>query len=165
MTLQSRTKKTLALIVVAVLVVLVAFVAVLTVLIRNAGERLPQVAAYAHGKSITVPPLQYCNLYLEDCVNGELAKLDVPVDYPLQLSLPAEIADAPWRLVMVFEGPDGALVTEERYYAPGEVDAVTVRSAQHPPLQLNGIEIQLPSAVIDEEGLPQAHAIWAIKTA
>ena len=164
MTLQSRTKKTLALIVVVLIIVLVAFVAVLTVLIRDAGEHRPEVTAYAHGKSITVPPLRYCNLYLEDCVDGELAELDVPADYPLQLSLPPEIANAPWRLITVFEGPTGELVTEERYYAPGEAAAVTVRSTQHPSLQLNGVEIQLPSAVIDEEGLPQAHATWAIKT-
>lgn len=165
MTLQPRTKKTLALIVVVLIVAAVAFAAVLTVLIRDAEKRPPEVAAYAHGKSITVPPLQYCDLYLENCVNGELAELDVPLGYPLQLSLPPEITNAPWHLVMIFEGPDGEIVPEERDYAPGEASAVTVRSAQQPPLQLDGIEIQLPSAVVDETGLPYAHAVWSIKTA
>ena len=33
-----------------------------------------------------------------------------------------------------------------------------------PDLQLLGVEIQLPSAVVDEAGEPIAHAVWAIKT-
>ncbi len=51
---------------------------------------------------MTADPTQYCNLYLEDCAEIAITTLAVPAGYPLQLSLPTEISDAPWRLIAVY---------------------------------------------------------------
>jgi Protein of unknown function (DUF2771) len=147
------------------LIVVVAAAVVVVLAIRDSDERLPQITAYSYGETITVAPAEYCGFDLTDCTQGNLAVLDVPAGQPLQLSLPKEIADAPWRLVMVYQGPEGKLEPQERYYRSGEADAVTVVSDRSPAWQLNGVEIQLPSAVVDENGLPHARAVWAIKTA
>jgi hypothetical protein len=147
------------------LIVVIAAAAIVVNAIVDSDERLPEITAYAYGETITVGPAEYCSLDLQECQHGELANLDVPAGQPLQLSLPKEIADAPWRLVMVYQGPDGDLAPQERYFTSGEADAVTVTSDRSPAWQLNGVEIQLPSAVVDENGLPHARAVWAIKTA
>jgi hypothetical protein len=161
--MQARTKKTLALITVGLVVAAVAFVGVLYALIRDSDPRLPEITAFAHGHAEQVAPLAFCNLYLENCETGRLAELNVPPGSALQLSLPQEIVDAPWRMVVVYQDPSGQVVVQERAHRAGETRAVTVQSTEE--LQLAGVEIQLPSAVIDEQGLTQARAAWSIKTA
>ncbi|WP_020476840.1 MULTISPECIES: DUF2771 domain-containing protein [unclassified Rhodococcus (in: high G+C Gram-positive bacteria)] len=161
--MQARTKKILALIAVGLMVVLVAFVGVLYALVRNSSPRLPEITAFAHNRAEQIPPLAYCNLYLEDCTTGDLAELDVPPGSSLQLSLPQEIVDAPWRMLVVYQDASGQVVVQEQAHRAGETRAVTVPSSDD--LQLAGVEIQLPSAVIDEQGLTKARAAWSIKTA
>lgn len=164
MNLQARTKKAIALIAVALLVVAAGIAAVVWKLVDSAEPRLPEITAYAHGTSVTVAPEQYCNVYLEDCVTGEMSMLDVPAGYPLQLSLPSEIADAPWRLLAVYDDlRTGQRFIEGVMVAPGERRAMTVPA--DPSVQLLGIEIQLPSALVDEYGEPIAHAVWSLRTA
>lgn len=162
MNLQPRAKKILALSAVGLVVILVAFVGILYTLIRESAPRPPSITAFAHRTSLQVEPLEYCNLYLEDCTSGTIAELDVPVGYPLQLSLPQEIVDAPWRIVIVYQDQSGNLVVQEQAHRAGETRAITIPSTDE--LQLAGVEIQLPSAVIDEQGLTEAHAVWSIKT-
>ena len=163
MRLQPKTVKILALLATGLLVVVVAFAAVMTVLIRDAGERHPQINAFAAGRSVTVSPIRFCTIKLQDCTEeGTPATLSVPPGGQLELSLPSEISGAPWRLLTVFQDPNGLIEDHERYYAPDETKSVTIASDGK---QLNGIEIQLPSAVVDENGVPRAHAIWSIKTA
>ncbi|TSD96620.1 DUF2771 domain-containing protein [Skermania sp. ID1734] len=149
----------------ALFVVAVAFIVVMVVIIRGAKPPLPQITAYAHGKAITVSPYQYCTFNLADCKQGSIAQLDVPAGYPLQLSLPSEISKAPWRIIMSYVRPDGAMIIKERYYASNEASAVTVESDTNPAWQLAGVEIQIPSAVVDESGIPRVRGIWSIKTA
>lgn len=164
MNLKPKTVKILAALGVLALVAVVGLGAVLYLTLRDRGQHQPTVSAFAHGETVDVKPLEYCSVTLEDCTQGAIARLDVPGTEPLQLSLPHDISSAPWRLVMVFAGPDGTLVPKERYFAADETRAVTVQSDADPKLRLNGVEIQLPSAVVDQNGLPQAHAIWSIKT-
>lgn len=161
----TRTRQTLmALTALAVLIVVVAAVVLVSALDR-AQPRPPEITAYAHGKAITVPPARYCTVRLLDCTEGDIAELDVPAGMPLQLSLPADIADAPWRLLSVFSTPNGQLVVVQRTYEEGSALALSVVSDREPPWQLNGVELQLPGMVVDESGIPIAHAVWAIKTA
>ncbi|MEV0947788.1 DUF2771 domain-containing protein [Rhodococcus sp. NPDC049939] len=161
--MQARTKRILALSTVGLLVVLVAVAGVVYALVRNLPPRLPEITAFAHDRTERVVPLGYCNLYLEDCAGGGITELDVPPGYPLQLSMPPEIVNAPWRLFAIYEDPSGNAIIMEQTHRAGETHAVTVPSSEE--LQLAGVEIQLPSAVVDEEGLPHARAVWSIKTA
>jgi hypothetical protein len=163
MNLQARTKKAIALIAVVLVVVAVGIGAVVWKLVDSAEPRLPEITAYGDGNSVTVPPTQHCNINLEDCVENPITQLSVRAGYPLQLSLPSEISDAPWRLIAVY----GDLQTGQTFLdgimvEPGQQSAITVPS--DPSLQLLGVEVQLPSAVVDEAGEPIAHAVWAVQT-
>lgn len=163
---QTRTKRIVLGLAVLALVAVIGAAIVVVVAVRNADEQLPQITAFGNGRSITVPPSVYCSIDLQNCSQGDLAVLDVDAGQPLQLSLPRAISDAPWRLVTVFQDPaTGELVPQERYFESGSRRAVTVVSDRKPAWQLAGVEIQLPSAVVDENGLPRARAVWGIKTA
>lgn len=163
MTVQTRTKKLVALAAAGLLVVGVAFAAVITLLVRGADTPPPMLTAYTHGKTVEVPPLQYCDLSLEECEQASVTELAVPVGYPLQLSLPKAISGAPWRMIIQYQDADGNEVLEQRSYESGPDSAITIESTED--RQLLVVELQLPSSVIDEEGRSISHAIWSIQAA
>jgi hypothetical protein len=180
----------------ALLVFTAAFVGVLTVLIRNAPEREPQLTAYAHGTTVTVSPYGYCTPLMRDCrilpertadsdtgsmfsrlpcgdqtpdcLTGKTVRLEVPPGYPLQLSLPKQIADAPWIARLVYALPNGdsvdRVVSHNDY--PDSALNLTIDSKPAPELRLIGVEMQLPILAKDETGqefyIP--HAAWSIST-
>ncbi|WP_330228293.1 DUF2771 domain-containing protein [Nocardia sp. NBC_00508] len=183
-----------ALVATALLVLTVAFVGVLAVLIRNADEPDVTLTAYAQGKTVTVRPFSYCAVNMQDCSilpedtvegtffatlpcapdrpdchRGRTAELDVPAGYPLQLSLPKEVAEAPWLAQLVYTLPSGERVDRviSRYDYPDRALALTIESKPEPDLRLIGVEFQLPILARDETGkefyLP--HATWSISTA
>ena len=76
--MQARTKKTLALLLVALVIVVGGVAATVWKLVDSAEPTLPTITAYARGKTVTVDPAQHCNLYLEDCVENPIGQLDVP---------------------------------------------------------------------------------------
>ncbi|MFF3227627.1 DUF2771 domain-containing protein [Nocardia suismassiliense] len=160
----------LALVVAALLVFTVAFVGVLVVLVRNADEHDPVITAYAHGKTVEVEPYVYCSVKMEDCRYGQTVQLDVPPDYPLQLSLPKQIADAPWLAQLVYALPNGDRIDRVINHTnfPEGALAVTIDSRPEPDLRLVGLELQLPILAKDKDTgkefyLP--HAAWSISTA
>ncbi|QIS08621.1 DUF2771 domain-containing protein [Nocardia arthritidis] len=159
-----------ALIAAALLVFVVAFVGVLVVLVKRAPEKDPAITAYAHGRTVTVDPYVYCTVKLEDCRYGETVQLDVPSGYPLQLSLPKRIADAPWLAQLVYELPNhdriDRVINHTNY--PAGALAVTIPSHPEPQLRLVGVEFQLPILARDKDTgreLYIPHAAWSISTA
>lgn len=163
------TRTVVALGVAALLVLTVAFVGVLTVLVRNAAQHDPTVTAYAHGKTVTVDPFLYCTVKLEECKYGETVALEVPPGYPLQLSLPKKIADAPWLAQLIYVLPNGDKVNRvvSRNDFPEGALAVTIDSKPEAELRLVGVELQLPILARDETGREfyVPHAAWSISTA
>ncbi|MEV6772927.1 DUF2771 domain-containing protein [Nocardia sp. NPDC051030] len=169
--------RTIVALLAALLVVAVAYFAVIVVVARHADKPEPEITAYAHGKSVVVKPFMYCTVHIEnntldlrDCDNSQsISTVSVPAGYPLQLSLPSEIVDAPWQMVLVYQLPDGTAVqrmqTHREY--PDKARAITIDTPSDPRLQLAGVEIQLPVPAKDENGnegfIP--HAIWSIRTA
>ncbi|ONM50391.1 DUF2771 domain-containing protein [Nocardia donostiensis] len=163
-----NTRTIVALLTVGLLVLGAAFTGVLWVLVRNADSRDPEITAYAHGTTVTVPPFMYCTVRMEDCRYGETVSLDVPAGYPLQLSLPTQISGAPWLIQQVYELPSGEEVAEMSGHAEFDgARAITIDSQPEPDLRLVGVEIQLPILARDETGREfyVPHAVWSIKTA
>jgi len=172
-----NTRTIVALAVAAVLVVIVAVAVVVTVAVRNATTPDPALTAYAHGKTVTVAPYRYCTvagvaetgqLSLQ-CRQSDLTvPLTVPAGYPLQLSLPPKIANAPWIMISEYILPDHRTVVQGtktyRDVKPGTL-AVTVPS--RPNLRLIGVELQLVVPARDETGREffEPYQAWSIKTA
>ncbi|WP_227984494.1 DUF2771 domain-containing protein [Nocardia spumae] len=172
------TRTILALALAAVLVVVAAVAGIVAVAVHNAPETDPAVTAYAHGKTVTVPPYLYCTIgepdqhgrVSPDCRRGEtVAQLNPPLGYPVQLSLPRHVADAPWVMVLEYEQIDNPSKTVQhlasyRNYPEGTL-AVTVDSHPEPNLRLIGIELQLLLLVRDEAGNEafSPYQAWSIK--
>jgi hypothetical protein len=123
----------------------------------------PEISAYSHGKLVRVGPYRYCEvLNPTDCetprTDGELT---VDPRHPVQLSVPAEIARAPWILVRSYESAD---VIDE--FRPDTKLAVTIATVDPNRGRLFGVAVQLPTLVRDQEGneFPVPHAEWSVRT-
>ncbi|CCQ17759.1 putative uncharacterized protein [Rhodococcus sp. AW25M09] len=168
MNLAPRTKKIGAMIAAGLLVVAVAFVAVLAVLIGNAPDKEPVVTAYADGRTVEVEPYLYCAVSDPLCTNvGETSELEVGKAPTVQLSLPEPIYSAPWVLAVVYGDGSGDAVENTEFNEPGTRLSVTVPTSDESNRTLLGIEIRLPTGIIDtdtnQEGFV-SHAIWSIGT-
>jgi hypothetical protein len=123
----------------------------------------PEISAYSNGQLVRVGPYRYCQvLNPTECetprADGELT---VNPRHAVQVSVPAEIARAPWVLVRSYEGGDA--VDEFR---PDTKLAVTVPTVDPRRGRLFGIAVQLPTLVRDEAGneFPVPHAEWSVRT-
>lgn len=135
-------------------------------LTRGHGTALPQISAYSRGTTVRVDPYLYCNVVdLNDCVkNAAQGELAVTERYPVQLSLPAAISRAPWRLLKVYSDERDTTTTA---YRPGKQLAVTVPTVDPQRGRLMGLVVQLLTLVQDQNGelfdLP--HAEWSVRLA
>jgi hypothetical protein len=170
------TRKFVVLAAVALLVVIAAVAGIVAAAVHRAHRPDPQLTAYAHGKSVTVPPYRYCTvqdqgerLALSCRQSGVTTAVATPSGYPLQLSLPRQVADAPWVMVQEFALPDGTAVQHLASYRdyPAGTMAVTVNSRPQHDLRLVGVEIQLVLPVRDETGAESyaPYQVWSIATA
>ncbi|WP_054816493.1 DUF2771 domain-containing protein [Nocardia arizonensis] len=189
------TRTILVLVAVALIVVAAAVAGVVAVAVRNAPQRAPELTAYAHGRTVDVAPFAYCAVNMRDCAvlpasaadaadtvfeqlpcapdapecqRGRTVDLAVPPGYPLQLSLPKRVADAPWiaRVVYVTEKGDRVDEVISRNDYPEGSYAVTIDSRPVPELRLVGVELQLPILARDQTGreIYVPHAAWSIST-
>lgn len=162
-----KTKKMLAIGTAGLLIVAVAFVAVLVVLIRQAPPHIPTITAFADGDVVTVEPYLYCPIDAPLCESRGVSSL-VPVreGHPLQLSLPSEVTSAPWIAAAVYaDGND--IVEVDALYPPDDKLQLTVPAVDDDGRALLGVEIRLPSGIIDVDTQQEeiiSHAIWSIAT-
>lgn len=133
-------------------------------LARAHSSGLPQISAYSRGTTVRVGPYLYCNVVdLNDCVKDSAqGQLSVNERYPVQLSLPAAISSAPWRLLRVYSDERDTTATS---YRPGTRLAVRVSTVDPQRGRLLGLVVQLLTLVQDQNGqlhdLP--HAEWSVR--
>lgn len=132
-------------------------------LTRDRAPDLPEISAYSAGHLTRVGPYRFCQvLNPTDCVEpGEQGEVPVTGRHPVQLSLPTEIAKAPWVLLRAYE--DGDIVEEFR---PGSRLAVTIPTEDPQRGRITGFAVQLPTLVRDQQGneFPVPHAEWSVRT-
>ncbi|MEC3913518.1 DUF2771 family protein [Nocardia sp. CDC160] len=176
---QSKTRTIVALAGAALLVFVAAVAAVVTIAVRHTDQPSPEITAYAHGRSVSVNPYLYCDLQVskERLAVGKcdstkaVSDLDVPPGSPLQLSLPKEIADAPWEILLGYRipGPKGdtaepVLITSQDY--PDKPLAITIKTPANEHVRLAIMELHLPIPARDEAGNEGvvSRGIWSIQT-
>lgn len=156
-------KRVLAVLVAVALVSATATGALIWRLTRDRGSDLPEISAYAQGHLARVGPYRFCEvLNPTDCTTpATQGELPINGRHPVQLSVPPEIAKAPWVLLRAYE--DDAVVQEFR---PGARLAVTIPTVDPRRGRLTGIAVQLPTLVRDEAGneFPVPHAEWSVRT-
>lgn len=133
--------------------------------VRGDDEKMPQISVYSHGHAVRVGPYVYCNVVdLDDCRNPrEQAELRVSADHPVQLSVPASISRAPWRLLRVYEDERNSTAA---VYRPDTHLAVTIPTVDAERGRLTGIAVQLLTLVQDQSGELRdvPHAEWSVRT-
>ncbi|MFI8567361.1 DUF2771 domain-containing protein [Rhodococcus sp. NPDC078407] len=168
MKLAPRTKKIAAIIAAGLVVIAVAFVAVLALLIGNAPDKEPIVSAYSNGRAVDVEPYLYCAISDPLCTNvGETSEIAIGEAPTVQLSLPEAVYSAPWVLALVYGDDSGNVVEVGEFNEPGTKLSVTVPTTDDSDRTLLGIEIRLPTGIIDPETNQEgfvSHAIWSIGT-
>ncbi|CAJ1496659.1 DUF2771 domain-containing protein [[Mycobacterium] burgundiense] len=134
------------------------------VLTRDDGPSLPEISAFTHGHLERVGPYLYCNVVdLNDCQDGgHQGELTVNHSDPVQLSVPAAIGAAPWRLILAYEEIDQDQIYT---FSPGEQLAVTIATVDPQRGRLTGFAVQLPTLVeLDGELREIPHAEWSVRT-
>ncbi|CAN3130756.1 DUF2771 domain-containing protein [Mycobacterium sp. smrl_JER01] len=130
---------------------------------RDHASRLPEISAYSQGQLTRVGPYRFCQvLNPTDCmVSAEQGQLPVSGRQPVQVSIPGEIAKAPWVLLRAYEDDD---VVEE--FRPDTRLAVTIPTVDAQRGRLTGFAVQLPTLVRDQDGneFPVPHAEWSVRT-
>ena len=129
-------KRVLAALAIVVLVASVLTGVLISRLVQHPPSKHPEISAYSDGQLVRVGPYRYCDVL--NPTNCETPKSDgqLTVDprHPVQLSVPPEIARAPWVLVRSYEGAD---VVDE--FRPDTKLAVTI------PTVASGVNIPSPS--------------------
>ncbi len=168
MNLAPKTKKIVAIGAVGLLVIGAVFTAVLALAIRDAPAHRPAITAFADGRTVVVEPYLYCPVEAPLCESdGVSYTVPMRAGYPLQLSLPSEITSAPWIVASVYGDDNGDAFEIDRLYLPGEKLGLTVPSVDDEGRKLIGVEIRLPSGIIDADTNQEeiiSHAIWSIAT-
>jgi hypothetical protein len=133
-------------------------------LTRDHQPELPEISAFSHGEGTRVGPFQYCQvLDLNDCLPGGVqGELRVNDRDPVQLSVPSEIAKAPWRLLQVYEDPADTTLS---VFRPDARLAVTIPTVDPQRGRLTGIAVQLLTLVQDQSGevFEAPHAEWSVR--
>lgn len=131
---------------------------------RDSVSRLPEISAYSRGETTRVGPYFFCNVVdLNDCVReGVQGALRVDDRQPVQLSVPMSIAQAPWRLLKVYEDDRNTTAT---VFRPGSRLAATIPTLDPLRGRVIGVVVQLLTIVRDQNGaefeLP--HAEWSVR--
>lgn len=157
-------KRVIAVLALVALVATSGTAALLWQLTRNHGPQLPEVSAYTNGNLVRVGPFLYCEvLNLNACQAPGIQGL-LPVDdgHPIQLSVPAQVARAPWRLLQVYENPIDTTVS---VFRPDSRLAVTIPTVDPQRGRITGIAVQLLTLVMtpDQQLLELPHAEWSIQ--
>lgn len=95
--------------------------------------------------------MQYCDPAGQECkepAEDATEQLSGTADSPLQISVPADVADTPWQVVFVYEDADGNEVdSRSPVFSPGERYAYTLHLPDD-AAELRHVEVQRFSAVL-----------------
>ncbi|WP_405488681.1 DUF2771 family protein [Nocardia sp. NBC_00511] len=152
--------------------VAVAYLASVVVVARHTDKPQPELAAYSHGKTVTVNPYMYCDLNvadrkldLTDCKNTQaVSELDIPLGSPLQISLPKDIANVPWELLVGYRLPDNTIEPESISRPKDKPYAYTLNPK--PGKRIAVVELHLPIPARDAAGNEGfiSRGVWSIHT-
>ncbi|GAA1236886.1 DUF2771 family protein [Prauserella halophila] len=136
----------------------------------------PEVTFYADGDTTVAAPLIYCNELVDDCGDeGTPVDLDVRPGMPVQVSVPADVAETPWVIIIQYlnaetgeESVEQQTFTDLSQHAytvtpPTEQDAVAVVEVQQIGAAY-GVDAQ-GNPIVDENGQPQlvTRGLWSLQ--
>ena len=130
----------------------------------------PEVTFAAGPASVVAAPTQYCDIDLSDCADpGAPVELAVPSGTALQITVPDEVAQAPWHVVFSYRDDAGQQVDERsRLFAPTTATGYTLQLPT-PTARLLEAQVQQfgPAPQMDpdtQEVQFPVRASWVVRT-
>jgi hypothetical protein len=130
----------------------------------------PEVTFAAEGATVSARPFLYCDVMVTNCERNEgaVARLLVPPGKPVTISVPGEVAESPWSVVVQYQTASGEQQEPETVatFVPGERRDYTV-ALPEPTAQLQTVEVkqagakQEPGATSEIQLL--ARAVWSLR--
>ncbi|MCW4356016.1 DUF2771 domain-containing protein [Hoyosella sp. YIM 151337] len=166
------------------------------VALRGDEPHRPHLTVYSAGNTVEADAYQYCDLsklsevterwadrqpltpeqeieasleFAGTCdPEGEPALVNIRQGGTVQISLPGEIAGAPWSLLAIYEDEAGSMADViDDMHRPSERRSVSLPAFTDDGLALRIVEIKLPMGIVDAATGEQAivsHATWAVHT-
>lgn len=111
----------------------------------------PRIDFTIADKKVSAKPFIYCDLKVEDCRrdNAAMIKLPVPPGTPVTVTVPKEVADTPWSVVIQYKtaaGEQKAPVTVATF-APGKETTYEALPTE-PGAQLQTLEVKQAGGVL-----------------
>jgi hypothetical protein len=129
----------------------------------------PEVTFFASGTTIRLGPSQYCRAEAQQCDGFPNAKgtLSVPGGKPLNISVPRQVAEAPWLVVFKYRSSNGGAEEQGRtqVFRAGEKYAYTLTTPTAGD-QLTDVEVQRIASVApdaNQEIVFVADASWVLE--
>ncbi|MGH3433243.1 MAG: DUF2771 family protein [Thermocrispum sp.] len=124
----------------------------------------PELTVYADGRAVELAPVQYCDVQVSDCdANpGAKARMTLRPGRPLQISVPAGVAESPWVVYVQSTDAEGKpQPVRQRFFGPDEAFAYTARPG--PGQRLLTVEVQQAGGRFDPDGQLLARGVWAVQ--
>lgn len=129
----------------------------------------PKIEFTVADKKVSAKPFIYCDVKVEDCRrdNKAMVKMPVPPGTAVVVTVPKEVADTPWSVVIQYKTADGqqkAPVTVGTF-APGKETSFEALPSE-PGAQLQTVEVKQAGGVMikGENGPePVTRAAWSLQ--
>jgi hypothetical protein len=129
----------------------------------------PKIGFTVADKKVTAKPFLYCDIKVEDCRrdNAAMVKLAVPPGTPVTVTVPKEVADTPWSVVIQYKTAAGEQKAPETVatFAPGKETTYEALPPE-PGAQLQTLEVKQAGGVLiqGENGPePVTRAAWSLQ--
>ncbi len=129
----------------------------------------PRIDFTIASKKVTAKPFIYCDIKVEDCRrdNTAMIKMPVPPGTAVRITVPREVADAPWSVVIQYKTADGQQkepVTVATF-APRKENTYEALPSE-PGAQLQTVEVKQAGGVLlqGQNGPePVTRAAWSLQ--
>jgi hypothetical protein len=128
----------------------------------------PRIDFLVADKKVAAKPFLYCDVKVEDCRrdNAAMIKMPVPPGTPVRVTVPKEVADTPWSVVIQYSvaGEQKAPVTVATF-APGKETTYEALPAE-PGAQLQTVEVKQAGGVLVQGQAgpePVTRAAWSLQ--
>ncbi|HEV2783873.1 MAG TPA: DUF2771 family protein [Actinophytocola sp.] len=131
---------------------------------------LPEVSFTAEGTTVSARPFLHCDVMVTKCDRDDAAqaRMPVPPGKPVTVTVPREVADSPWSVVIQYRTATGEQKDPETVatFVPHERSDYTVQPPT-PDAQLQTIEIKQASAKQEPGATSEiqllARAVWSLQ--
>jgi hypothetical protein len=137
----------------------------------SSGDGPPPSVTFAAGPAtVEAAPTQFCQLDLTSCADpGTPVQLAVPAGTPLMITVPQEVASAPWHVVFTYRDDSGQQVDERSRLFPPDERSVYTLELPTPTSRLLEAQVQQfgPAPQVDEETQEiefPIRASWVLRT-